>query len=152
MALAVVVRLRLLGVPLERDEGEFAYMGQLMLQGIPPYAEAYNMKLPGIYAAYALIMAAFGQTCAGIRLGLLLVNAATTAALFLLAKRLLGTRAALASACSFALISLSQSVLAEVSYLWGVKGKEIGDSLTRSGRAVGRPGPMTYGSTRLGGR
>jgi Kef-type K+ transport system membrane component KefB len=43
-------------------------------------------------------------------------------------------------------------LLAEVSYLWGVKGKEIGDSLTRSGRAVGRPGPMTYGSTRLGGR
>ena len=35
--LAVVfVRLRLLGVPLERDEGEYAYMGQLLLKGIPP--------------------------------------------------------------------------------------------------------------------
>ncbi|MFA5140526.1 MAG: glycosyltransferase family 39 protein [Elusimicrobiota bacterium] len=111
MILAAVVRLRLLGVPLERDEGEFAYMGQLLLQGIPPYAEAYNMKMPGIYAAYALIMAAFGQTCAGIRLGLLFVHAATTAVLFLLAKRLLGTRAALVSVCSFVMVSLSQSVL-----------------------------------------
>lgn len=37
--------------PLERDEGEYAYAGQLMLQGIPPYQLAYNMKLPGTYAA-----------------------------------------------------------------------------------------------------
>ena len=41
------VRLRLLDFPLERDEGEYAYAGQLMLQGIPPYKLAYNMKLPG---------------------------------------------------------------------------------------------------------
>ena len=48
-----VVRFRLRDVPLERDEGEYAYCGQLMLQGIPPYKLAYNMKLPGTYAAYA---------------------------------------------------------------------------------------------------
>ena len=45
-----------------RDEGEFTYIGRLMLPGIPPYLMAYNMKLPGIYAAYALLMAVFGQT------------------------------------------------------------------------------------------
>jgi hypothetical protein len=38
---------------LERDEGEYAYAGQLMLQGIPPYQLAYTMKLPGPFAAYA---------------------------------------------------------------------------------------------------
>ena len=48
----LAIRIRLLGIPLERDEGEYAYAGQLMLQGIPPYKLAYNMKLPGIYAAY----------------------------------------------------------------------------------------------------
>jgi len=32
------IRLRLLAVPLERDEGEYAYAGQLILQGVPPYA------------------------------------------------------------------------------------------------------------------
>ena len=73
MLLAVGVRLRLLAMPLERDEGEFAYMGQLMLQGIPPYKLACNMKLPGTYAAYAVIMAVFGQTIAAIHTGLLLV-------------------------------------------------------------------------------
>ncbi len=30
-------RIRLLGLPLERDEGEYAYAGQLILQVIPPY-------------------------------------------------------------------------------------------------------------------
>src|ERR1700675_418270 len=50
--LVIAIRIRLLGIPLERDEGEYAYAGQLMLQGIPPYKLAYNMKLPGIYAAY----------------------------------------------------------------------------------------------------
>src|ERR1700676_2959186 len=56
------IRFRLRDFPLERDEGEYAYAGQLILQGIPPYQLAYNMKLPGTYGAYALIMAVFGQT------------------------------------------------------------------------------------------
>ena len=42
VALVLVVRLRLLETPLERDEGEYAYLGQLMLDGVPPYqAEVY---------------------------------------------------------------------------------------------------------------
>ena len=51
------IRWRLLDMPLERDEGEYAYAGQLMWQGIPPYQLAYNMKLPGTYAAYDAILA-----------------------------------------------------------------------------------------------
>ena len=57
-----LVRYHLRDMPLERDEGEYAFAGQLMLQGIPPYKLAYNMKLPGTYAAYAAILAAFGDT------------------------------------------------------------------------------------------
>src|SRR5580704_5484022 len=79
-----LIRYRLRDMPLERDEGEYAYSGQLLLQGIPPYKLAYNMKLPGIYVAYASILGAFGQTRAGIHLGLLLVNAATVLVLYLL--------------------------------------------------------------------
>ncbi len=44
--LVIVIRIRLLGIPLERDEGEYAYAGQVMSQGIPPYKRAYNMKFP----------------------------------------------------------------------------------------------------------
>ena len=38
----------------------------LILQGFPPYQLAYNMKFPGTYYAYSLILAAFGQTAWGI--------------------------------------------------------------------------------------
>lgn len=107
----IAIRIRLLGIPLERDEGEYAYAGQLMLQGIPPYKLAYNMKFPGTYAAYALIMALFGQTIVGIHLGLLLVNAATILLVFLLGRRLINSIAGIAAAMTYAVLSVSQSVL-----------------------------------------
>jgi hypothetical protein len=105
------IRIRLLGMPLERDEGEYAYAGQLMLQGIPPYKLAYNMKFPGTYAAYAVIMSMFGQTIPGIHLGLLLVNAATIALIFFLGRRLMNSTAGIAAATSYAVLSVSPSVL-----------------------------------------
>ena len=107
----LAIRIRLLGIPLERDEGEYAYAGQLMLQGIPPYKLAYNMKFPGTYAAYAVIMSIFGQTIFGIHLGLLLVNAITVALIFLLGRRLMDSTVGIAAATSYAVLSMSPSVL-----------------------------------------
>src|SRR4051794_9747899 len=111
IAVVVFIRIHLLAIPLERDEGEYAYAGQLMLQGIPPYKLAYNMKFPGTYAAYALIMSMFGQTIFGIHIGFLLVNAATVALVFLLGRRLIDETAGLVAAAAYALLSLSPSVL-----------------------------------------
>src|SRR6188474_2442443 len=108
---AVTIRVRLRDMPLERDEGEYAYTGQLMLQGIPPYKLAYNMKFPGTYAAYALIMALFGQTIVGIHLGLLLINATTILLIFLLGRRLINSTAGLAAAMTYAVLSVSPSVV-----------------------------------------
>ena len=110
LSIAFCVRIRLLTVPLERDEGEFAYMGQLILKGIPPYTHAYTMKLPGVSTIYALIMALFGQTPAGIHLGFLVVNGICTALVFLLARQLYDRDTALISCSCYALLSLSQSV------------------------------------------
>src|ERR1035441_3016700 len=107
----IVVRVRRREMSLERDEGEYAYVGQLMLHGVPPYREAYAMKLPGTYAAYALIMAVFGQSASGIHLGLALVNAASIILMFRLGRRLLGDAAGVTAAVAFALLSLSPSVL-----------------------------------------
>jgi Dolichyl-phosphate-mannose-protein mannosyltransferase len=109
--LVVAIRIRLLGIPLERDEGEYAYAGQLILQGIPPYNLAYNMKFPGTYAAYAVIMSIFGQTIHAIHLGLLLINVATIALIFLVGRRLIDTMAGVTAAASYAVLSVSPSVL-----------------------------------------
>jgi hypothetical protein len=111
LLLVVVVRFRLRSMALERDEGEYAYAGQLMLHGIPPYKEAYNMKLPGTYAAYALIMAIFGQTPSGIHFGLLLVNIASILLLYFLARKLMDETGAVTTAVVFGLLSLSPTLL-----------------------------------------
>ena len=108
--LAAVIRIRLVDVPLERDEGEYAYAGQLILQGIPPYQLFYYMKLPGIYAAYACVMAIFGQTHTGIHLGLLVINAVTIILVFLLAKRGCDPIAGVVGAACFAVLSIDQSI------------------------------------------
>jgi hypothetical protein len=105
------IRYRQRNTPLERDEGEYAYSGQLLLQGIPPYKLACNMKLPGIYAAYAAILEIFGEKPAAIRTGLLLVNSAALLLLYLLAASLFGRLAALITACAWALLSASTGVM-----------------------------------------
>jgi 4-amino-4-deoxy-L-arabinose transferase-like glycosyltransferase len=91
--------------------GEYAYMGQLILQGIPPYIGAYNMKLPGTYVMYALIMSVFGQNIQGIHFGLTIVNGVTVLLVFLLARKLVSEAAALTACAAYALLSLSPSVL-----------------------------------------
>jgi hypothetical protein len=113
---AAAIRLRLLDVPLDRDEGEYAYFGQLLLAGVAPYAQAYNLKLPGIYGVYALILAVFGQTPAGIRTGLIVTTSATTVATYLLGARLAGSGAGLAAAALFAALSLNTKTLGIAAY------------------------------------
>ena len=108
---AGLIRLRLLDVPLDRDEGEYAYIARLLLAGALPYASACSMKLPGIYAVYAGLLKTFGETPAGIRLGLTLVTSASTVCVFLLGRRLLGPWPGVAAAATFAALTLSPALL-----------------------------------------
>lgn len=105
------IRVRLLDMPLERDEGEYAYAGQLILQGIPPYELAYNMKLPGTYFAYAVGMAFFGQTIAGVHLTLAVVNSLAIIFVFLLGRKLFGVTAGLVACASYGVMAVSPAVL-----------------------------------------
>lgn len=104
--IAAFVRVRLLSMPLERDEGEFAYMGQLLLEGIPPYSLAYSMKLPGVYLVYAAAMAVFGQSPTAVHMALLIANLASVVLLFLLGRRLWNAHAGMVSAGAYAVLSL----------------------------------------------
>lgn len=82
------IRWRILDAPLERDEGEYAVFAQFLLEGVPPYAQAVNMKLPGIYAIYAGILAVFGESARGIHLGLLVANLLSGLLVAILARRI----------------------------------------------------------------
>ena len=111
LAVTAAVRWRWLDVPLERDEGEYAYAGQLLLDGVPPYGAAYNMKFPGTYVAYAAILGVFGQTAHAVHLGLLIVNGAAIVLVFLLGRRLHGDVAAAAAALFYAILSIGPATL-----------------------------------------
>jgi hypothetical protein len=86
-------------------------MGQLILDGAPPYLEAANMKFPGIYYAYSAILALFGQTVTGVHMGLLVVNLLSTIILYLLARPLLGSAGAALAGAAFIIMSADTSVL-----------------------------------------
>ena len=60
--LTVIARVHRLELPFERDEGEYAYIAQMMLRGEAPYSEAYTMKLPGVPIWYAAFFLVFGET------------------------------------------------------------------------------------------
>ena len=104
------MRGRLLELPLVRDEGDYAYGAQLLLDGVPPYREAYDMRMPGIFAAYAAVLSVFGETDVGIRLGLALVNAATAVLLFLLGRRLVDETAGVVAAVAYAALTLHPGI------------------------------------------
>jgi 4-amino-4-deoxy-L-arabinose transferase-like glycosyltransferase len=113
---AVAIRLRLLEVPLDRDEGEYAYVGQLLLQGVPPYGGAYTLKLPGIYGAYAASLALFGRTVAGVHLGLLVVSAATAVLVYGLVARLAGRATGVVASAAFAALAINPRLLGTAAY------------------------------------
>jgi len=113
LAVVTAIRIRLLDMPLERDEGEYAYAGQLLLQGVSPYKAAYNvaLKLPGTCVAYALIMAALGQTPAALHAGVILVNLAGAILVFVLARRIYGDAGGVVAAGTFAVLAVVPATL-----------------------------------------
>ena len=112
VAAVSIIRWRLVGMPLERDEGEYAYFGHLILNGVTPYKEAYNMKLPGIYYMYALIMAIFGESYKGIHIGCLVMNAGTMVLLYYSLKRFFNPMVGVVTAGIYGLMAMSYNLLA----------------------------------------
>jgi 4-amino-4-deoxy-L-arabinose transferase-like glycosyltransferase len=115
-AVVVFARIRLLGLPLERDEGEYAYTGHLLLSGIPPYRLAYSMKFPGTSVAYALLMSIFGESINGIHFGLILINLLTVGLILVLGRELLGELGGIAVASAYCVLSLMPHVLGQAAH------------------------------------
>jgi hypothetical protein len=116
LAVVALIRWRLLAVPFERDEGEYAYMGRLILGGGLPYRDAYGMKLPGTYLMYAAIMAAFGSSPTGVHAGFAVVSLATAVILYAAFGRLFSRMTALVAASLYALLSVGESVLGSAAH------------------------------------
>src|SRR5438876_985613 len=64
----VALRLPCAAIPLERDEGEYAYIAQRALQGELAYRDAFDQKPPGVFLAYMLPVGLFGTSIVAIHI------------------------------------------------------------------------------------
>ena len=108
--LYLLIRLPLLDVPLDRDEGAFGLIGQAILQGELPYRDIFDHKPPLVFYAYALGLTVFPATAAGMHLLLLLWNFATLLVVASTGRALAGRRGGLWCALVFTLASAAPSV------------------------------------------
>src|SRR3954447_25412161 len=83
--LTAALRLPLLDVPLERDEGEYAYIAWRLSHNELPYRDWVDQKPPAVFWVYRLALAVPVPPDRAIHLAALVFSAATACALFLLA-------------------------------------------------------------------
>ncbi len=82
----VVLRLPGINIPLDRDEGAFGYMGQLIQDGKLPYLDGLDHKPPGAFYINALALYLVPSTEQGIHEFLLIYNLITLVCIFYLGK------------------------------------------------------------------
>ena len=80
--LYVVLRLNIVNIPLDRDEGIFAYIGQVINDNGVPYIDAIDHKPPVVFFIFALALKLAPPTPAGIHLFLHFYNLLTLIVLF----------------------------------------------------------------------
>jgi hypothetical protein len=108
--LYLAVRLPLLPVPLERDEGLFGVMGQAVLRGDVPYRDVFEHKPPGVFYLYALALLFVPPTAVGVHAFLAVWNFATALCVGSLAAALAGRRARVWAVLLFIVASAAPSV------------------------------------------
>jgi 4-amino-4-deoxy-L-arabinose transferase-like glycosyltransferase len=88
LAVLAALRATIASMPLDRDEGEYAYIAQRWLAGVPPYKESFDQKPPGTFAFYALTFVTLGTSTEAIHWAGQLYTFGTLGCLFLIGRKL----------------------------------------------------------------
>jgi 4-amino-4-deoxy-L-arabinose transferase-like glycosyltransferase len=72
--------------PLTRDQGAYAYIADLLMQGGVPYRDAWDLKPPGVYFVYWLAFSLFGRSEFAVRLFDVLYTLLSAAVVYVLAR------------------------------------------------------------------
>lgn len=105
-----LIRSNFYDIGFERDEGAYSLYGKLLLEGKIPYKDFYEQKFPGIFYFYAFMVAIFGDTVRGMHIGFMLLNMLTVVFLFFASKRLFSNMAAVVTAVTYAVVSLTPNL------------------------------------------
>ena len=102
-------------LPLERDEGGYAYIAWRMTLGETPYLDWFDQKPPGIFAVYRLALSLSDDAVVAIRALAAVFSAAASIALFYLVRALLGVGAGLTSALLLAFLSADPMIQGSIA-------------------------------------
>jgi len=86
LAVLAVAALPTLLYPLTRDQGAYAYIADLMMQGGVPYRDAWDLKPPAVYFVYWLAFSLFGRSEFAVRLFDVLYTLLSAASVYILAQ------------------------------------------------------------------
>ena len=100
------IRIGFQDIPIERDEGSYAYMGHLLLQGGTPYLDFYEMKPPALFYSYALLSGLSGGDLAWMHVWMAVFLFAGGMFLFYLVRRWLDDGAAVFAVLGYAALSM----------------------------------------------
>jgi hypothetical protein len=103
--ITAAVRVPLLSVPLERDEGEYAYIAWRLGHNELPYRDWVDQKPPAIFWVYRAALALPLEPIRAVHFAALLFSAAASCALFFLALRFMNRSWAFGAAALFTLLS-----------------------------------------------
>ncbi|HUB87529.1 MAG TPA: glycosyltransferase family 39 protein [Verrucomicrobiae bacterium] len=103
--LTAAIRMPLLNLPFERDEGEYAYIAWRMNFHELPYRDWVDQKPPGVFWVYRLALSLPLNATVAVHLMGFLFSAATACALFFLAGNFMSRFWALAAATLFVFLS-----------------------------------------------
>lgn len=103
--LVLALRAPLMDLPLERDEGDYAYIAWRLAHGEVPYLDWFDQKPPGVYAAYRAAFGLLGDSVLAIRIAAALFSALSSIALFFAVRPLLGPLAATLAAILLGFLS-----------------------------------------------
>jgi len=98
LATLVVAALPTLLYPFTRDQGIYAYIADLMMQGGAPFRDAWELKPPGVYFGYWLGFSLFGRSELAVRLLDVLYTLLSAASIYVLAQEVFRNRRV--AACS----------------------------------------------------
>lgn len=100
-----LIRTPFFSVPLERDEGMHATVGQVIVDGGAPYRDTVTFRAPGTYYTNALFIKIFGKSAEALRVGSAVYATLTTVVIFIFAKALYGERIGLLASFFYAAFS-----------------------------------------------
>src|SRR5437867_333786 len=110
---ACLLRWPIAAVPLERDEGEYAYIAQRWWLGEVPYRDNFDQKPPGVFVAYAVIQRWLGTTPQAIHWGTQVYTLGTLALIFLVGRTIYGAAEGLLAALFAAFMTADLCVLGQ---------------------------------------